>query len=114
MTDFLTSLAARSFGRETAIRPRVASLFEPVRTGETALREQHAAEPMETAIAREVAVESQGKRNVRNPTPPTLRGDIQGSDATHSADANAEAAALPPREDAARRRTTVLADETRE
>jgi len=114
MTDFLTSLAVRSFGTETAIRPRVASLFEPVRTGETELREQHAAEPMETAIAREVEVESQGERNVRKPTPPRLRENIQGSDARHIADANAVAAVLPPREDAAHRRTTVLADETRE
>jgi hypothetical protein len=31
MTDFLTSLVERSFGTVAAIRPRVASLFEPVR-----------------------------------------------------------------------------------
>lgn len=114
MTDFLTSLAARSFGTETAIRPRVASLFEPVRNGDTALREQHAAEPMQTAIVREVEVESQGEPNMSKPTPPTLREDIQGRDAKHFADVNPAAAVLPPREDSERRRTTVLADETRE
>jgi hypothetical protein len=114
MTDFLTSLMARSFGTETAIRPRVASLFEPVRNGDTALREQHAAEPMETAIAREVEVESQGEHTVSTPTPSTLREDIQGRDAKHIADANAAAAVLPPREDSERRRTAVLADKTRE
>src|SRR5260370_38751006 len=34
MTDFLTSLTARSFAAGTAILPRVASLFEPARIGD--------------------------------------------------------------------------------
>jgi len=32
MSDFLSRLTARSFGAESAIRPRVGSLFEPVRS----------------------------------------------------------------------------------
>jgi hypothetical protein len=114
MTDFLTSLAARSFGTESAIRPRVASLFEPVRNGETALRESHAPEPMETVIARGIEVESQGERKVSKPTSPAWREDSQGRDAKQIADADAASAVLPPRADTERRGTAVVADETRE
>ena len=85
MTDFLTSLTARSFGRETAIRPRVASLFEPVRNGDAAFREAPAAEPVETAIAREVEVESDGERKMNHPAP-ALQEDCKVSDANSMSD----------------------------
>ncbi len=114
MTDFLTSLTARSFGRETAIRPRVASLFEPVRNGDAAFREAPAAEPVETAIAREVEVESDGERKMNHPAP-ALQEDCKVSDAKHSADESRVGAIIPqPRGDSERRRTTVLADEPKE
>lgn len=112
MTDFLTSLTARSFGTETAIRPRVASLFEPVRNGDAAF--QHPAEPIETTIAREVEVESDGERK-RNRPAPALREDGKASNAKHSADANSVSPVVsPPRDDSERPRTTVVAAETRE
>jgi hypothetical protein len=115
MTDFLTSLAARSFGTGTAIPPRVASLFEPVRNGDAALREP-AAEPIETTIAREVEVESDGERErKRNRPAPALREDGKASNAKHSADANSVSPVVsPPRNDSERPRTTVLAAETSE
>jgi hypothetical protein len=115
MTDFLTSLAARSFGTETAIRPRVASLFEPVRNGDAALREP-AAEPIETTIAREVAVESDGERErKRSRSAPALREDGKASNAKQSADANSVTLVVsPPRDRSEHPRTTVLAEETRE
>jgi hypothetical protein len=42
MTDFLNSLAARSFGTETPIRPRLASLFEPAPGLNSAYSKTHA------------------------------------------------------------------------
>jgi hypothetical protein len=114
MTDFLTSLAARSFGTETAIRPRVASLFEPVRNGDAAVREVPAAEPIDTVIAREVVVESDGERKRSRPAP-ALREDGKASNAKRSAEANSESPIVAlPRDGSERPRTTVLADETRE
>jgi len=115
MTDFLTSLTARSFGTETAIRPRVASLFEPVRNGDAALREP-AAEPIDTTIAREVEVESDGERERKRSRPaPALREDGNASKAKPSAEANSVLPLVsPPREDSERPRTIVLADEPRE
>ena len=113
MTDFLTSLTARSFGTETAIRPRVASLFEPVRNGDAALREP-AAEPVDTVIAREVVVESEGERKSSRPAP-VLREDGKASNAKHSADSNSVSPVVsPPRDRSERPRTTVLAEETTE
>jgi hypothetical protein len=110
MTDFLTSLTARSFGTETAIRPRVASLFEPVRNGDAALREP-AAEPIETKIAREVEVESEGERKRSRPAP-ALREDGNASNAKRSEDANSVSPLVSsPRDDSECRRPTVLADE---
>ena len=113
MTDFLTSLTARSFGTETAIRPRVASLFEPVRNGDVGLRDAPASQSVETAIHREVNVESDGERKMSHPAP-ALQEDRKVSDAKQSADESPVAAMVPPRGDSERRRTTVLADETRE
>jgi len=113
MTDFLTSLTARSFSTETAIRPRVASLFEPVRNGDAALQEAPAAESIETTIAREVEVESDGERK-RSRSAPALRRDAKTSDAKHSAEANSVSPVVsPPRDVSERPRTTVFADETR-
>jgi hypothetical protein len=113
MTDFLTSLTARSFGTETAIRPRVASLFEPVRNGDAALREP-AAEPIESTIAREVEVQSDGEQKRSRPSP-ALREDGKASNAKHFADANSVSPLVsPPRDHSERPRTTVLANETRE
>ena len=113
MTDFLTSLTARSFGAETAILPRIASLFEPVRIGDAAPGEAPAAEPVETSITREVEVESDGERKMSHPAP-ALQEDRKVSDARHSANEGPVGAIVPPRGGSERRRTTVLADETRE
>jgi len=66
MTDFLTSLTARSFGTESAIRPRVTSLFEPVCNQNAALRETPAPDP-ETLIVNEVEQESDRERRVTRP-----------------------------------------------
>jgi hypothetical protein len=113
MTDFLTSLTARSFGTETAIRPRVASLFEPLRNGDAALREP-ATNPIETTIAREVEVQSDGERK-RSRSAPALREDVKASDAKRSADATSVPAVVsPPRDDSERPRTTAPAEGTTE
>jgi hypothetical protein len=111
MIDFLTSLTARSFGTETAIRPRVASLFEPVRNGDAALREVPAAEPIESAIAREADVESGGERKLSRPML-AWREDGRASVAKDTANGDPVSAIGPqPRGDLARRVTTVGADE---
>ncbi|MFI5101918.1 MAG: hypothetical protein ACHP9V_00965 [Terriglobales bacterium] len=98
---------------ETAVRPRVASLFEPVRNGDVGLRDAPASQSVETAIHREVNVESEGERKMSHPAP-ALQEDRKVSDAKQSADESPVAAMVPPRGDSERRRTTVLADETRE
>ena len=93
MTNFLTRLTARSFSAETAIRPRVASLFEPVRTGETVLREAPAVELSVTAVAGEVEAASAGARTTSNQDP-------------------VSAVVPQPRPDSVRRQTSGLDDET--
>jgi hypothetical protein len=111
MIDFLTSLTARSFGTETAIRPRVASLFESVRSGDAALREAPAAEPIESAIAREVKVESDGERKLSRPVT-AWREDGKASVTKDTANGDPISAVGPqPQGDFARRRTAVGADE---
>jgi len=113
MTDFLTSLMARSLGNKPAIRPRVASLFEPVRNGYVALREEPAAEPVETAVANEVEVSSDRGLQKNRPTP-SLRDDRELSDGKHPADERSDAATVPQaRGESGPRLTTVLAYETR-
>jgi hypothetical protein len=67
MTDFLTSLAARSFGTEAAIRPRVASLFEPVGKVDASLRGVAAAEPVGGEIEPEIQ-ETESARNQKRPS----------------------------------------------
>ena len=74
MSDFLTSLTARSFVTETGIRPRVASLFEPVDGVDATVRETPSTEPIETTVAREVEVQSDGTRKRSHPAP-ALRED---------------------------------------
>ena len=69
MTDFLTSVTARSFGAETAIRPRVASLFEPVRIVDTALRDTPPEEPGAAVVASEVEAASVGAPKTLNEDP---------------------------------------------
>jgi hypothetical protein len=69
MTDFLTSVTARSFGAETAIRPRVASLFEPVRNDDTALRDAPQEEPGAAVVAREVGAASRAAPKTLNEDP---------------------------------------------
>lgn len=71
MTDFLTGLTARSFGAVTAIRPRLASLFEPAHNGQTAL-EAAPPEQIVTAVASEVEAASDGERQTR-PVPALLK-----------------------------------------
>jgi len=93
MTDFLTRLTARSFSAETAIRPRLASLFEPVRTGKTMVQEAPEVELSAGAVAGEIEAASADARTTSNQDP--------GS------------AAVPQlRADAVRHRTSGLDDET--
>jgi hypothetical protein len=86
MIDFLTSLTARSFSSEAVIRPRVASLFEPIRSFDTALREPVAAQPMQTALSREHEVEPVADLKI-NRRPSALR-ESQTTGVKHSADDN--------------------------
>jgi hypothetical protein len=69
MTDFLTSVTARSFGAETAIRPRLASLFEPVRSGDTALRDAPSQESGAAVVASVVEAASGGAPKTFNENP---------------------------------------------
>src|SRR5271169_5837669 len=96
MTDFLTKLAARSFGSDTAILPRVASLFEPVATVDSELREAPMARPVETAISGEVEPTLDGARKMNHPAS-TSRRDDQAADAMYVAreDAVSVAASQP-------------------
>ncbi len=112
MTDFLTSLMARSLGTETTIRPRVASLFEPVRNVDAAFRETPAPEPVETATTREVELESDGERKMNHPAP-ALQEERKVSDTKHP---ESPVGAMVPQQrgDSEHLSTAVLADETRE
>jgi len=113
MTDFLTSLTARSFGTETGIRPRVASLFEPVRRGDASLLEALMAEPREMAVSSEVEVESGGEQKM-SPPQLKLRRDGDATDAKQAANEDpVSVMAIKPRDDSARHRTsaTVRSDE---
>jgi hypothetical protein len=72
MSDFLTSLVARSFGTAPVIRPRVTSLFEPVRTDVAAqLRDSFGGRRGDTVEVRdeEVIGESAESRRAERPTP---------------------------------------------
>lgn len=69
MTDFLSSVTARSFGAETAIRPRVASLFEPVRNGEPALRDAPAEDPRDADVVKKVDAAPDDPRRAPNEDP---------------------------------------------
>jgi len=114
MTDFLTSLVARSLGTETTIRPRVASLFEPTRQGGVTLREGPAAESAEAAIASEVEVSSDNAGKMSSSTP-AMREDRKLSYGKYSADERPVAATVPQVRAGSEPRTmTVPAYETRE
>jgi hypothetical protein len=114
MTDFLTSLTARSLGTETAIRPRVASLFEPAPQGDVVPPEAPVAELTETVLAREIEVESDGERKM-NRGAPALRKDGEPSDAKYHANESSVAAIVSqPRSDSERRKSSVVADATRD
>jgi hypothetical protein len=107
MTDFLTSLTARSFGREPAIRPRVTSLFEPVRNQNAAPREALSTDP-ETPILNEVEQESDRERQVSRPMS-ALREDVNARNVPRPANASPISAVVPPPQvDAAARITAVF------
>lgn len=115
MTDFLASLTARSFGTEAAIRPRVASLFEPVDGGDATVREAPSTEPIETTVAREVEVQSDGARKRSHPAPAlredgTAKVNVNVNGAKYSANAN-PVSVLPPRVSLESREEAALADE---
>jgi hypothetical protein len=114
MTDFLTSLVARSLGTETTIRPRVASLFEPTRHGEVTLREGPAAESAEAAIANEVEVSPDSGRKMSSSTP-AMREGRRLRDGKYWEDERPVAATVPQVRAGSEPRTmTVPAYETRE
>jgi hypothetical protein len=60
MSGFLSSLAARSFGLETGIRPRLASLFELARGASSALYAAQAFAPAVTETAAETEAFAEG------------------------------------------------------
>lgn len=62
MSDFLTGLAARSFGTAAAIRPRLTSLFEPIRN-DAARRGMPGELREEAAIPKDVELETENPRN---------------------------------------------------
>jgi hypothetical protein len=107
MTDFLTSLTARSFGNETGIRPRAASLFEPLRTEDSVPREAPTAEPNETAISREVDAASGGERRMRPPDL-TKPESEKAKEAMHDAQEDlSSVVASQPRGDSAGRKRSI-------
>jgi hypothetical protein len=117
MIDFLTSLTARSFGTETAIRPRVASLFEPVHGGDTTVREAPSAEPIEITVAKEVEVQSDGARKMNRPTSASREDgtakvnlNVNVNDTKYSANAN-PVSVLPPRVSSGSPEKSALASE---
>lgn len=69
MMDFLTSVTERSFVAETAIRPRVASLFEPVERANVPCIEKPPAGRVEMTVAGEIAVESGREPKISSPAP---------------------------------------------
>ncbi len=68
MSDFLTSLVARSFGTAPVIRPRVTSLFEPVR-GQTAALRRAFGRNQDTIAVQEEEVIAQANRNLSSQAP---------------------------------------------
>ena len=109
MSDFLTSLTARSFGTETMIRPRISSLFEPVRNFDTPSPEPVAANPTETDVSTENEAEANFERKISRPRT-SLHERV--SDVTHPTDENpASLVIASPRDDFARRKTTARIDE---
>src|SRR5262245_60411968 len=63
MSDYLTNVVARSFGIEPAIRPRVVSLFEPLRNDLP-------------VFEKEVEVEQPARRE---PAPAQVQAELAGS-----------------------------------
>lgn len=70
MSDFLTSLLARSFGTAPVVRPRLTSLFEPVRGDTAALRNAFDRHDKETIAVQEEEVIAQVSANRRSQAPP--------------------------------------------
>ena len=105
MTDFLTSLTARSFGTEPAIRPRLTALFEPVPNQNAALRETPATDP-ETLIVNEVEPEWDRERQVARPRL-GLSEDVRNVPRPANV-APISAVVRPPQVDSAAGRTAVL------
>lgn len=108
MSDFLTSLTARSFGTETVIRPRISSLFEPIRSFDTASSEPVTANPAETDMSRENEVEANFERKISRPR---IALHERVSDVTQPTNENpASLVIASPRDDFARRKTYARAD----
>jgi hypothetical protein len=97
MTDFLSNLAARSFGAVGLIRPRVASFFEPVQKDAASVRKVVAGGPEETGLSTEIEDEGSQKRvNERHPAQVPPRNSAYGSDVVRNEDARTPAAIIPP------------------
>jgi hypothetical protein len=90
MTDFLTNVTARSFGAETAIRPRVASLFEPIHSGDNVLRDVSAKEPAMTAVASEVEATDGAPNTLNEDHVPTIGPRLRGTSARRETSAIGE------------------------
>jgi len=85
MTNFLSRLAARSFGVETGVRPRLASIFEPKR----GVASPRGSSQVEREIVDEGAEagERDEIRNRRRPSqPPSPRRAVLNPDSQHEAE----------------------------
>ncbi len=110
MTDFLTSLVERSFGTTGVIRPRVASLFEPLRN--RAPHSDDVAEPREAGLSREEKPDSDVRHQPVEKHPAFALWDnrVGSPEVARTADGVPARAVPLPQEDSAPRPASVPAD----
>jgi len=95
MSDFLTSLVARSFGAPPVIRPRLTSLYEPIRGDATHFGETFAGRNEDNIEVQEEEINAAG-REAREAAP---RTHTSPEDDEHESTRNADrvrASSLPP------------------
>jgi hypothetical protein len=88
MTNFVSSLISRSFTEQPALRPRLASLFEPAVPADFSHSEAPSARSAETPFANDIEVESEAIPNAGRPA--TTRNH-RAPQVEHSRDANSAA-----------------------
>jgi hypothetical protein len=83
MTDFVTSLIARSYNEQPALKPRVASLFEPAANVDFTHAEGPGTRSVETPFIGEMDVESEVMPNVSRPVK-IVRGERSAAQADYA------------------------------